>query len=557
MKSKIVVSLLLFFAVVIYPQVENVQLTHPVYTFLKEMKVKGILDFIKEDDPLLSRFEVKDLLELISSHQNDLSKTEKSILIKYQTEFSDIMDEENVSVLLNPTISFFDELSEAYSDKIKYLYAFQEEENNIYFEMLGHFYHGQKFNDGINNANLFDIGFRTRGTLFNHLGYNLTILKGGVSGNFDLAETIEPRLNSSFKWVEAIENIGNYEFTFGYLKYHTKPSENVDVSIQVGREHLTLGYGYGSKLVLSGDNPALDFVKFNLSWGNLHLTSLHGSTVGNFSFNRDERYTKYFAFNKAKFVIPNLLDIGIGESIIYSGRGIELGYLSPLAFYKFVEMSIQDRDNANLYMDIQTKFIPNVELQGTFFLDENILSNLTDFNRYQNKTAYQVGGFWYEPFGIEDASLIAEYTKIRPYVYTHFDPKNAYSAFDANLGHNIGPNADEILFSGSYNLNEKNRFILKYRYIRKGENVYDINGNLVRNVGSDINLSHGESPVSDVAYFLDGERYNTSIINLTWWTEPIRDFIFELTYNFGISKNISTGSKEHINYFRLIFTLEY
>ena len=33
------------------------------------MKVKGIISFIREDDPVLSRFEVKDLLEKINAQQ--------------------------------------------------------------------------------------------------------------------------------------------------------------------------------------------------------------------------------------------------------------------------------------------------------------------------------------------------------------------------------------------------------------------------------------------------------------------------------------------------------
>jgi hypothetical protein len=75
------------------------------------------------------------------------------------------------------------------SDKVKYLYAYQEPENNIYFEWLGHFYHGQDFSkENAVNSDLYDIGFRIRGTVFNHLGYNLTVIKGGVSGDETLAK---------------------------------------------------------------------------------------------------------------------------------------------------------------------------------------------------------------------------------------------------------------------------------------------------------------------------------------------------------------------------------
>lgn len=540
-----------------YSQVENVQISHPVYTFLKEMKVKGLIDYFREDESVISRYEVKDLIIKISEKRDQLSTTENKLLNKYFTEFSEFYWDGNTAFLFDGDKSFSQNLSEIYSDKVKYLYGYETKGANIFFEGLGHFYHGHRFKPALNNANLFDIGFRVRGTVFDHLGYNLTVIKGGVSGNELLAETIEPRLLSNFKWIEAGENIGNYDFTFGYLKYYTSPVEGMNLSVQLGREDIKLGYGYGSKLVLSGDNPAMDFIKFNFDYGIVHFTSLHASTVGTFSFTRSERYTKYFAFNKVKLVFPGWFDAGIGESIIYSGRALELGYLSPVNFYKFAEMSLQDRDNGNIYLDLQSKFIRNLEFQGTFFLDENILSNLQDFDLYTNKTAYQIGAFWYEAFGIPDLSFIVEYTKIRPFTYTHFDVKNNYSAYGTNLGHRIGPNADEIFSKLSYNLNEKIRLSFEHSFIRRGENEYDEFGNLIKNVGSDIFLTHGEVPESDYSYFLDGIRVNQNSFKFEIRLEPIRDFIFDISYNYRIAINLTNKSKEDLSFALLKFTLEY
>ncbi len=331
----------------------------------------------------------------------------------------------------------------------------------------------------------------------------------------------------------------------------------MNLFIEIGREYKTVGYGYGSKLVLSGDSPPLDFIEFGLNYGIASFSSIHGSTVGDFSYNMDERYTKYWAFNRLKFSFENLFDIGIGENIIYSGRGFELGYASPLAFYKFVEMELQDRDNANLYFDIQTSFIPNLELQGTFFLDENILSNLQNFDSYKNKTAYQLGIFWYEALSLNDLSMKLEYTKIRPFVYTHVNAQNTYSSWGTNLGHPIGPNADEIFSELAYNLNDWMRVTLNYRFVRKGENLYDEQGNLIKNVGGDINVSTGPNPEFENAYFLDGERFNQNIFQVGFRIEPIRDFIFYLIYNYDQENNLATGNKLITNYGLFKFQIGY
>ena len=548
----------ILFTSITFSQVENVQLHHSVYTFLKEMKVKGVISFIREDDPVISRFEVKDLLEKIAMQESELSSAEKKLLRKYRIEFSDSIDPDTATQLFKPQNNFFSDLDQMSTDKIKYLYAYQEENNNIYCEWLGHFYHAQDFSkQKAVNSDLYDIGFRIRGTIFNHLGYNLTVLKGGVSGNKSLAEVIEPRLLTSFKWIEDSENIGNYDFTYGYLKYHTSPMNNMNIAVQVGREDITLGYGYGSKLVLSGDNPTMDFLKFNFDYGMINYSSLHASTTGYFSLNPEERYTKYVAFNRLKLKFENLFDIGIGETMVYSGRGIELGYLTPLAFYKFIEMGLQDRDNGNIYFDLQTKFIKNVELQATFLLDEDILSNLADLEKYTNKTAYQLGAFWYQPFYINDLSLIFEYTKIRPYVYTHFDIKNNYTAFGKNLGHRIGPNADELMLRSTYNFNEWIRMTLEYRYSREGNNVYAEDGTLIKNVGGDIALSHGYENFNTKAYFLDGEKLNTNFLSIGIRVEPIRDFIFDVSYNYSNQKNLAKNLSDEIGYALFRFTLEH
>lgn len=522
------------------------------------MKIKGLISFIREDDPLLSRFEVKNLLDEISNKYDELSNTEEKLLNKFQTEFSESIHPDTATQLFNPQNNFFSDLNEMYSDKVKYLYAYKEKENNVFFEWLGHFYHGQKFeSQKTTNSNLYDIGFRIRGTVFNRLGFNLTVFKGGVSGNKSFAEIIEPRLLYNFKWIEDAENIGNYDFTYGYLKYNLQPVNDMNISVQLGREDFTLGYGYGSKLILSDNHPTLDFIKFNFDYGIINFSSMHASTTGYFSNSIDDRYTKFIAFNRLKLKFDNLFDVGIGETVVYSGRGIDLAYLSPVNFYKFTEMSIQDRDNGNIYLDLQTKFIRDLEFQATFLLDENILSHLEDLDRYTNKTAYQIGAFWYQPFSLPDLSLIVEYTKIRPYVYTHIDLKNNYTAFGANMGHRIGPNADELMTRLNYNFNEKIRATIEYRYSREGNNIYDEAGNLIKNVGGDIALSHGLVVQNLVAKFLDGERVNYNMFSAGLRIEPIRDFIFEITYNYQKQKNITKNFSSDLSYALFKFTLEY
>ncbi|KAF0151990.1 MAG: hypothetical protein FD143_1459 [Ignavibacteria bacterium] len=538
----------------LYSQAENVPIDNDVYFFLKEMKVKGIIGGIHDDNPNMSRYEVKNLISKIEEYKTSLSKTEMGLLQKFKAEF---FDEEADS---NNTAQFFgDGLSSSFSDlfskKNRYMYVYRDPEASFYFNVLGRFAFGHTFEPEQYNSTLYDIGFRFRGTVFNSLGYSLSVQKGGVSGSQSYAKLFDPRLNYNFKFIEAIENIGNYDFAEGYLRYYAEPAKDMRLSLQLGREKIKFGYGYGSKFVISGDHTYLDFFRLNFDYGVFSFTSLTASTVGTFNENRDLNYTKYLALNRFKLYFPKLFEFGLGENIIYSGRGLDLAYINPMIFYKFVEMSLQDRDNGTLWLDFQTYFLKNVEISGTFFLDENILSQLQDLNLFSNKTAYQIGAFWYSPFSLNDLSLTAEYTKIRPYVYTHTNEKNSYTAYGELLGHSIGPNSDEILFKADYNLSEWIRLSGSYQYVRSGENIYDNEERLLFNAGGDKFVPHRMNIDSKRIDFLDGERINKNILTANIKMEPLRKFYINLTGKLLIVNNITRNLEDITSY--VLFTANF
>lgn len=539
-------------------QIENVPLRDPVYGFLKEMRVKRIIKEFNDDNPNLSRFEVVKYLDEIQLKSNELSKTEKKFLDKYMIEYNpDEINPSTTMSLFKSNMNVSNGFKDFFSNKQKYLFAYEKNKNNVFIDALGHFYYVNSLKpDTKSNAQIFDIGFKIRGTVFKHLGYDFEVLKGGASGDSLLIESAFPPIKSTFKYVENSENIVNYDFVGGYLKYYFEPDDGMGISLQLGREKITYGLGYSKSLALSGDATDMNFLKFGFKYGIINFSSVFGSAVGEYSPNREERYTKYFTANRLKLTFENLFDVGIGETVI-SSRGIELGYLNPSIFYKFLEMSLQDRDNGTIFADIQTHFVKDFEIQGTFFLDENILSNLSDMSKATNKTAYQIGFFWYEPVGLENLSLICEYTKIRPYVYSHYDYKNTYTSFGVIMGHPIGPNSDQIFTKLKYNLSERIRMSLEYQHTRAGENITDSSGKVVRNVGGNVYvpyLGHIDSPQ---AYFLDGIRINSDYIKFNITYEPVRNYIFDLNYAYDISNNITEGIKIDNSYIFGRFSLNY
>jgi len=294
----------------------------------------------------------------------------------------------------------------------------------------------------------------------------------------------------------------------------------------------------------------MDFLKLDFNYSFINFSSIHASMPGNFSINPDERYTKFFAANKIKLSFDKLFDIGIGESIIYSGRGIELAYMTPLGFYKFLEISLQDRDNGTFFVDFRTRFIKNAEFSFTFFLDENPLGTLVNLNSYENKTAFQAGVFLNEPAGINNLTFELEYTQLRPYVYTHTNPKNTFTGYGVILGNTIGPNSDMIYSKLRYNFSSILNTSLEFRFVRKGNNIYDGNGNLIKNVGGNVNEPFRHGVDSDKISFLEGNRENTYSIKVSGFYEPFRGIEFELNYLYSIFDLIYKSEK---NFFGFLY----
>jgi len=556
-KSFLLLSVLLY-TCSIYAQQENVPIDHDVYIFLKEMSVKRIIDDVHDDNPSMSRAEVKKDLKEIAAKSNELSKTEKNILKKYQDEFNDeTSDSTNTYQMFKGDNNYSSDLSGLLSDKIKYIYAYKDESVNFYMNVLGRAIYGVESAPNKSNTELFDGGFRFRGTLLNNFGYYFSFIKGGIEGNNVFAAIVDPRLKYNFKYVENIENIANYDFTEGYLRYHTEPVKNMNISFEIGREKMKFGYGYGDKLVLSGNSPLMDFFKLDFNYGIFSFSSWTASTVGQFDTARANDYTKYIATNQVKLSFKNKFDIGIGESIVYSGRGLDLAYTNPLSFMKFAEMSIQDRDNATAYIEAQTHFLNNLEFQGTFFMDDDPFGNLQDLANYINKTGYQLGMFWYSPLSINDLTFVMEYTMIRPYVYSNIHPGNSYTSWGQILGDQIGPNSDEILLRAAYNVNSFLRINCDYQFIRHGDNIYDAKGNLIYNAGGDVFITHRDNIDPIDIKFLSGERINTNILTLDIKYEPIRKFFFDLLIEKIWKKDISKDINSNTSYSYLTMTFEF
>jgi hypothetical protein len=563
--------LLLFFLLFINSaaaQEENIPLNSDfhattVYEFLKDMRVKKITSFFHDDNLPLSRHEVMRLLREADAKQDQLSDTEKKLLRRFQISFDEAyMNDTTFTNLISHLTPFSDRAADVLSDKEKNFFYYKRDSTTVFIEVLLNAITANQLDPKPNTtAYVYDAAFRFRGTLFGHLSYMLYFAQGINPGNQTLARRVRPDLETNFKGSGNLlpNEFPNYTLSEGYVRFYAEPVTDFDIAFQIGREPVRYGFGYGNRLLVSGNGPVMDFIKLNANYGIFHYSQYHFSTVGDFSPNRDERYSKFFAMHKLKISVPNWFSASFGDIMIYSGRGLEIAYLTPIVFYKFVEQSVgQDRDNSLIFVDMQTNFLKNFELQGMFLMDEAI--NFQFFSPEEaatNKYAFQLGAYWYEAFWLQNFSLAMEYTYIRPYVYSHFNPRNAFTAYGIPVGNPIGANSDELYVRAGYNASDWLRFQVEFRSIRSGRNIVDAQGNLVRNVGSDITLTWLPERDALAAPFLDGERFNTLAFGASVRYEPLKNYILELRYSYQVERDVARNINTPYSFGFLRVSVEY
>lgn len=342
-------------------------------------------------------------------------------------------------------------------------------------------------------------GARLRGTALGRLGFSGRVTNGTILGA-DTVILLDPRFGRSFKFGVVRQN-RDVDFGGGHVR------GDFDVAAaEIGREPLRLGNGGEGTLLLGGALPSsFDYLRFQMRLGPVSFSHVHASLLAD----PTGASVGITAEIPQKYVATHLLTLGpvagirlsLGEAVIYSGRGFEVGYLNPLNFMKSQEHFLRDRDNTYMYVAASVAPARRVFLEGEFLLDDLIFSRIGE-GYWGNKTAWRIGGRL-TAFPLDFADLSASYTRLEPYVYSHFNPTNAYLHDGAMLAASgLEPNS-YLLDLGLSLFPAANLTVrLNAGTGEHGANETE-NGQVVRNVGGDVRRTFDTLSVSDVR-FLDG-----------------------------------------------------
>jgi hypothetical protein len=527
---------------------------NPVYDYLTKLDALGFLEnYNSFERPLPEDVIAKYLKEAIQ-HESELNEVDKKTLedfkVEFELELSDSLSKSQSLIGHQPY--------DLFSQNERYLYYKNDKDvGNIFVNLIAEGEPLALCSDTTGSSHSYKsflglIGGEIKGTILNHYGFDLLGTDGNIFGDKEAA-LFKRELQYNWKLKDNHDN-SFYDETEGYF------TADYDlIKLKIGRDRQLIGYG-NIKSILGDNSPMFDYVSLRLNYDFFNFSFFFGKILGtqgviidSITGNVNTIEEKYLAYHRVNLDISKDFTFGAGELIIYSDRGIDLSYLNPFSFYKTIEHYNADRDNAMLFFDASYNVMNGLKLYGTLLIDD------IDFGKigtgwYGDQTLWNFRVTSYNLYKIIPVDISVEYLRIEPYVYTHRLIGSNYTNLGYNLSSNINPNSE--LFFGKINYSFTNRisFAIEYSYIIHGANPTDKNGNVIQNVGGDINLGYRTFDATTV-HFLNGVREYLRNFAISGSYEPFKNYIISVKV---INENDSLQNNVLINdwFFDLLISVK-
>lgn len=443
-----------------------------VYDFLDLMAQKGIIEFHDVIKPV-SREYIAEKLQQLSIDNNNLTPLEIEELNFYLKDFGlELSFIQNLKFKIqNPTTSLF--AKDPYGRLRMFSYAdslFQINASPILGYEAGS-------RDGAKYSHRWD-GVYLYGYL-DKIGYSFRFQDNSEDGTtIDPTKSFTP--TSGVVIAKADANNIQYSEINVNLAYNWSWGD-----ISIGKDFLNWGYGQSGLLVLSDKAPSFPFIRLNLhptdwfsfnyihAWlnsGVIDSTSSYATLLPN--QNRTIFRAKYLAQHSITLTPTKGLDVSLGESMIYSDN-LQVAYLIPIMFFRLADHYLSQADNnaggnAQFFFGVSSRNqIKNTHLYGTLFIDEITLEGLFNPATQRNQIGFTLGGSVTD-LPVDNLTVTAEFTKIYPYVYTHYIPTLTYQNNGYVMGDWMGNNADLVYGALNYRFIRGLQATAWAQYVRKG-----------------------------------------------------------------------------------------
>jgi Capsule assembly protein Wzi len=437
---------------------QSVYLTtsNEVYDFLKRMEAKQLIVDYRDAVRPLTRKQIAKFLIEVDDNIDKLTSVERDELKFYKQEFYLELQELK-----------YDQLP----DERWHLYSYRSDPGKFNVDLDGG-YSYEALPTGQTNK-IRSNGLLAYGYLGDATGLYIYFRDNEESGTYyDARKDLTPiqgqilsKVNPNSIEYDMIDAQLNFDISFLTLSIEKMPN--------------VWGAGYEGNLILSTKPPSYPQIQLKAKLGkDIDFTYIHAwleSDIVDSAESYFEPDGYYRAIYQAKYLAAHMLEasvyrgvnVSIGESEVYGGRGVELLYLIPVMFFKAAEHYNHDEDNSQLFGSVDINRVKNFEFYSTVFIDEMTLSNFFNPKLEDNQLGFTLGTRAFDLY-YPNTDILIEYTRINPWVYNHKYPVDTYQSSGFDLGDWIGQNADYFYVETNYrpiwNLNVG----LQFQSLRKG-----------------------------------------------------------------------------------------
>ncbi len=547
-----------------YSQAELVDVSNPVYNFLKRMQLMKIIPEYNSSDIPISRGEVGKYLITVINKSGKITSTDKKLLIDYEIEF-----EYDMFGKTSKQISVFSKKGPKNifnNNKQKHIYFSTDSSKTFFGDFDGLIslmsWRGASGDSVPDNSFLLaEAGINLRGTFYNSVAYSLNLgnhwLASADDSEIIFSDGSDPALKINNNFINRKNIFNSVE---AYLRYQTSGNW---LALTFGRTPINFGFGYIDKLFLSNNTLPFDFGKLDINYKAVRYSfvygSLQGDSIGIYpDFTARELPSKNIATHNLTINFSEAFKLGLWESVIISDQPFSFTYLNPVSFLTSADLGIGTKqtseNNTLLGIDIEIIPVKDFSFQGSLLIDDLNFSTLyKNDSLNENKFGWQFGALWTNKFNI---NLSLEFTHLDPFVYSHRNNKSTYANYSLPLGHALPPNSDEIAAEVSCSISNRLVVNFLYRHQRSGEGIIiDSNGILTANYGGNINFGIGDAYLRTNG-FLDGTRINRDIftIDLTW--QPVKQYYLEGKFQYRIINNLTEDLNSNDSYYFATFKVD-
>lgn len=238
---------------------------------------------------------------------------------------------------------------------------------------------------------------------------------------------------------KSVNQFGSYD----YLQV------NGYVNADIVKNHVNATFGFGkhfigdgfTSLFLTDNSSNVPFMRLQTRIWKLNYEVLYQEFTPQYVKGADRINThKYNTIRHLNANVTRWLNLGLFESQVFARTGgYEISYLNPIILTTAMSRYNGAGDKSILGFSGKAMVARHFQFYGQFLLNEFKIKELTGSRKwYGNKWAVQMGGKYFNAFGVKNLDLQGEIDAVRPYVYSAQDTIANYTNYNQPLADPLG-----------------------------------------------------------------------------------------------------------------------